>query len=176
MRPCNRAICASTFVAASLALSVPLPAGAVVASPSTAESRESGQSSYSGSIGDTAVDYGVEGYTEELDYPHISTSDGPRAVSVHGWWQKVSGPATSATVTVELEAKGPNDMFFHTVGKQTLKAVAPGGGRGNRATARVECKDKTPTRFRGKVDIDINHYVDPANKKYGKEVTLNCGV
>lgn len=37
---------------------------------------------------------------------------GPRAASVHGWWDQVSSPARTATSRVELWAKGPIERFF----------------------------------------------------------------
>lgn len=110
------------------------------------------------------------------DRPHISTSEGPRAVSVHGWWDRVSGPAELATVRIELWAKGPNDPGFRKVGEETKSSTPPGGGRGKRAAARAECKNNDLTTFRGDVDADIEGYPDVPGIVRGQEVSLPCGV
>ena len=65
-------------------------------------------------------------FKSRSDRPHISTSEGPRAASVHGWWDQVSGPARTATVRIELWAKGPHDQGFRKVGTGTKNSI-PGG-------------------------------------------------
>ncbi len=115
-------------------------------------------------------------FNSRTDRPHISTSEGPRAASVHGWWDQVSGPAKTATVRIELWAKGPHDQFFRKVGTETKNSIPSGGGRGNRATARAECKNNDNTVFRGDVDVDIDGHPDAPGIVRGEEVTLPCGV
>lgn len=115
-------------------------------------------------------------FSAQTDRPHFSTSGGPKAVSVHGWWNQISGPAKTATVRIELWAKGPHDQGFRKVGTGIQHSIPPGGGRGNRATARSICKNSDLTVFRGDVDVDINGYLDPPGTIRGTEVTLPCGV
>lgn len=115
-------------------------------------------------------------FESRSDWPHISSSRGARAASVHGWWNQISGPAGTATVRIELWAKGPRDRWFRKVGVGTKHAIPGGGGRGNRATARAVCKNHDRTIFRGDVDVDINNYPDPPGIRRGYEVPLPCGV
>lgn len=115
-------------------------------------------------------------FKSRSDRPHISASEGPRAVSVHGWWDQVSGSARTANVRIERWAKGPHDQGFRKVGTGTKNSVPGGGGRGNRATARAVCKNHEQTVFRGDVDVDINDYADVPGMVRGVEVMLPCGV
>lgn len=115
-------------------------------------------------------------FKSRTDQPHFSSSGGARAVSVHGWWEKVSGPAQTATVRIELWARPSNEPGFRKVNEQTLSGLQAGGGRGQRATARHVCKGDAKTIFRGDVDVDIEGHPDLPGVVRGREVTLPCGI
>lgn len=115
-------------------------------------------------------------FRSRSDRPHISRSEGPRAASVHGWWDQVSGPARTANLRIELWAKGPHDQGIRKVGTGTKNSISGGGGRGNRATARAVCKNHEQTVFRGDVDVDINDFADVPGMFRDVEVTLPRGV
>lgn len=115
-------------------------------------------------------------YRQVTDNPHLSSGD----VSVHGSWLAVSGCAgRTAYVTIELQAYGcdtgwpSSGCAWKTVGRGAGN-FKPGGGSGQRATARVTCRSSSSVGFRSRVDVDINGLNDPGGWTYSSEFTLPC--
>ncbi|MUN41087.1 hypothetical protein [Actinomadura litoris] len=102
------------------------------------------------------------------DNPHITRGE----VSVHGWWEKISGKATKAKVTVWLQAHKGAKWKTVATGKRTV-----GPGSSKRANAREKCKNRTTkVKFRTVVDVDIIGYTDGPEKWYSNGFTLKCKV
>jgi len=94
-------------------------------------------------------------------------------MSAHGWWVRVTGRATLARVTVQIQQHWGG---WVNVGQRGNKVVRSGGGSGNRATARTRChryKGKTYT-YRSVVDVDIIGYPDDPNKLRTRPANTNC--
>ncbi|WP_299521142.1 hypothetical protein [uncultured Serinicoccus sp.] len=103
------------------------------------------------------------------DYPHLSSGD----TSAHGWWVNQSTSATYADVHVTLQALTENG--WHTVDTGE-KRVLSGGGRGQRANARVDCVDSRLYKYRSIIDVDLVGVVDDYSKAYSYSPTnLPCG-
>lgn len=108
------------------------------------------------------------------DRVHVSSTP-PPAMSAHGWWRRISGPATTARVTVQIQQHWGG---WVSVGAPGVAVVRSGGGAGNRATARVRChryRGRTYT-YRSVVDVDIIGYNDSAEKLYTPAAETNCSV
>jgi len=85
------------------------------------------------------------------DYAHVSSGD----VSAHGWWYRNNCPNTKTTVYIGLQE-------FYSDGSWRTKAtgsayVYPGGGSGNRATARHICESVVPAGWRSYVIVYIGN-------------------
>jgi hypothetical protein len=108
------------------------------------------------------------------DAVHLSSTP-PPAMSAHGWWRRISGPATQARVTVQIQQHWGG---WVSVGSPGVATVRSGGGAGNRATARVGCHQyagRTYT-YRSIVDVDIIGYNDTPEKLYTPARETNCSV
>lgn len=176
------------FAAAAAVLA--LVAGAVVASPAAAsdgaDSDEAEVDEWSpggaASDGDEfSGDYNKSSwwcfFTGEADEPHRSGAD----VSVHGTWHEWgwSFCPEFARVTVWLQKEVCSTPYWCqwvNRGYSSSKVVREGGGRGNRATARVACDSNQLTKWRGVVDVDILGYNDDPALDYGPEAWVACNV
>ncbi len=108
------------------------------------------------------------------DRPHVSSTPPPE-MSAHGWWVRFSGPATRAKVTIQLQQRTGGG--YVNVGRRGVQIVGPGGGAGNRATARARChvyKGGLYT-YRSVIDVDIIGFNDTPEKTY-KTATTACSV
>jgi hypothetical protein len=114
---------------------------------------------------------GLEAFTTEGDYVHISSTP-PRAAQAHGWWTRGTTTATLAVVTVQLQVK--RNGVWSNVGTAAKSTVKPGGGAGNRTTARVECGTWSSYEWRSVVDVDLVGQVDTPDKKTTTARTLDC--
>lgn len=104
----------------------------------------------SASIGGTVPATACTPYVDG-DYAHVSSGD----VSVHGWWYQGNCPNTKTTVTIGLQE-------YYSDGSWRTKAtgsasVYPGGGSGNRATARHLCESVVPAGWRSYVIVTIGN-------------------
>lgn len=85
------------------------------------------------------------------DYAHVSSGE----VSVHGWWYRNNCANTKTTVTIGLQ-EYYSDGVWRT--KATGSAyVYPGGGSGNRATARRVCESVITAAWRSYVIVAIGN-------------------
>jgi hypothetical protein len=115
----------------------------------------------------------AEAFSTQGDYVHISSTP-PRAASGHGWWSKGTGNATYAVVTVQLQINRSGS--WSNVGLPGRATVGPGGGAGNRVTARMECSDTTTHEWRSIIDVDVVGYVDSPEKLQTPAQLLPCNV
>lgn len=83
------------------------------------------------------------------DWPHISSSSGPTAVSAHGWWRKAKNGdyrvGDTATIYNILYAKGFTGWW--KLAESPRRSLPQGGGSGNWTVARYECRDKNSMYF-----------------------------
>ncbi|MCC9707276.1 hypothetical protein E4N62_19535 [Streptomyces sp. MNU76] len=95
------------------------------------------------------------------------------AVNAHGWWKRISGPATKAKVTVDIQVKSGTGWRTLNTGTKT---VYSGGGSAKRASAAWKCTNLIQRNsFRSVVDVDLVGYPDDSNKKITATQTLYCG-
>jgi hypothetical protein len=85
------------------------------------------------------------------DNPHLSSGD----VSAHGWWYRGSCANQKTTVYIGLQE-------FYSDGSWRTKATSsayvwPGGGSGNRATARHVCESVVPAGWRSYVIVRLGN-------------------
>ena len=104
------------------------------------------------------------------DYAHRSSTG--FAASAHGWWTNVNCRTSSAKVTVWLQQ-------YYSDGVWRTKATgtgtwAPGGGAGNRTTARALCADSRSTGWRSVVDVDLVGLADDRGRLTTSAVNLAC--
>ncbi|WP_193611682.1 hypothetical protein [Nocardioides lijunqiniae] len=94
-------------------------------------------------------------YLSNGDYVHVTN----REASAHGWWQKISGSAKLAKVTVCLQK--PASGGWANV-KCNSGTVGPGsGGSGRRVNVRKACgPQQGPYLWRSSIDVDIVGEVD----------------
>lgn len=114
-------------------------------------------------------------YDTRVDNPHKSAGQ----VSVHGWWERVSvtGCPSRADVTTVLQAVVCDSWSERCWWSQVARdedRIRPGGGRGKRVTARVNCSSDALVGFRGVADVDLPGIWDPGNVAYSREVNLTC--
>lgn len=115
-------------------------------------------------------------YRQAIDNPHIS-STAPRATSVHGYWQRISGTCPStANVDTYLQAYWCDRFGCRWIVVASRSGdVRPGGGSGRRVTARRTCSSSSRTvGWRGFVDVDLNGVSDPPGYTYSPPVNLAC--
>jgi len=87
--------------------------------------------------------------TANGDYVHVSSGD----ASGHGWWLQGNCPYTKSSVTVQLN-EWYSDNSWHNKNSAT-GSVYPGGGAGNRVTARQTCVGTTLAGWRSVVTVWI---------------------
>lgn len=157
--------------AASAALAGLLALGAVV--PAHADDSDAAESAhtYSHETTRTAA-AGVGAFQTGGDNVHFSHTV-PGAVNAHGWWKRISGPATKAKVTVDIQVKSGTGWRTLNTGTKT---VYSGGGSAKRASAAWKCTNLIQRNsFRSVVDVDLVGYPDDSNKKITATQTLYCG-
>jgi hypothetical protein len=88
-------------------------------------------------------------YITNGDYVHITSGQ----ASGHGWWEKLSGTASTAKVTIWLEEYLNGAWHVEAVGTYT---GGPGPGSGKWANARYTCiQTVTKYPWRSRIDVDI---------------------
>lgn len=117
---------------------------------------------------------GTCNYETKGDYSHMSSTGW--AASAHGWWLEYGGCPSTAWVTVYLQAwycTNGSGCWWQTIatGRQQ---VVPGGGSGNRATARHDCSSSTWVTYRSIVDVDLVGVVDPPDQLVTQAQSLPC--
>ncbi|MDX3132147.1 hypothetical protein PV367_20645 [Streptomyces europaeiscabiei] len=156
---------------ASAAVAGLLAFGAVVPAQADDNSTPQPDNSYSHQSTHTAA-AGVGAFVTGGDNVHFSHTVAG-AVNAHGWWKRLSGPATKAKVTVDLQVK--SGAGWRTL-KTGTKTVYSGGGSGKRAPAAWKCTNLIQKNsFRSVVDVDLVGYPDDSNKKITDTQTLYCG-
>lgn len=113
-------------------------------------------------------------YETRGDYVHVTSGE----ASGHGWWVKLSGPATMAKVKIKLQTKKIRRFWFDTWPDATDwndNTVRSGGGSRKRANARRTCNGTTVTPWRSVVDVDIIGYPDPPDVHVTPARFLECG-
>lgn len=107
-------------------------------------------------------------YLTNGDYVHITAGD----ASGHGWWEKLSGTATTAKVTIWLEENLGGTWYVEATGTYT---GGPGPGSGKWANARYTCIPTTGTyQWRSRIDVDIIGEQDPPDQAITKAQGLHC--
>ena len=106
------------------------------------------------------------------DNPHRSSTG--VAVSGHGWWDRGSCSNSRADVL--------NCIYeFYTDGTYRQKdcsevvELSPGGGSGNRTTARRTCDTTTYTSWRNHVNVDVKGEIDSNEVPY-RQADVACRV
>lgn len=98
------------------------------------------------------------------DNPHYSSGD----VSGHGWWDKGSCSASTAHVYNCLYEFYTDNTWRQKACSAKLQ-LRPGGGSGNRTTARARCN---PTAglisWRNHVDVDVDGQIDTGEQPYNQ--------
>ncbi|MFF3402355.1 hypothetical protein ACFYW6_28030 [Streptomyces sp. NPDC002659] len=155
---------ASAVLAGLLAVGAAVPAEADDHSTPQDRSTYSQESARAGS--------GIGAFETKGDNVHFShTVRG--AINAHGWWKRLSGPATKAKVTIELQVKSGTGWRTLNTGSKT---VYSGGGSAKRASAAWKCTNLIQRHtFRSVIDVDLIGYPDQANKKITAAQTLYCG-
>jgi hypothetical protein len=82
------------------------------------------------------------------DYVHESSGD----ASGHGWWLQNNCPYTQASVYVDIWEYWISDSTWHDMGSG-YGFVYPGGGSGNRATARAHCNTSEYRNWKSEVFV-----------------------
>lgn len=122
------------------------------------------------------IEVGTCVYRQAIDDPHISTSTGPLAASVHGYWRKIAGTCPMANVDTTLEAWWCDWYGCRWIAVASASGdIYAGGGGGRRVTARRTCSSSSQTiGWRGFVDVDLIGRDDPAGYTYSPPVNLAC--
>lgn len=106
-------------------------------------------------------------YLTNGDYVHITAGQ----ASGHGWWEKVSGTASTAKVTIWLEENG-GTWYVEAQGTYT---GGPGPGSGKWANARYTCVPTATTyQWRSRIDVDIIGEADPPDQALTATQSLRC--
>ncbi|MET9801173.1 hypothetical protein [Streptomyces sp. NPDC006368] len=157
------------IAASSAALAGLLAIGAAVPAQADDHSAPRDQATYGQEYAAAA---GVGAFVTAGDRVHFShTVRG--SINAHGWWKRLSGPATTAKVTVWLQVKNGSGWTTLTKG---VKTVRSGGGSGKRTPAAWKCTNLIERHsFRSVIDVDLVGYPDQDNKKITDTVTLYCG-
>jgi hypothetical protein len=147
-----------------------LAAAAIFMVPSTATAATNDSSSDNG----VSSAYGPGAFITNGDNVHVSSTPPPTA-SGHGWWVKVSGPGTTAKVTVWLQSNWAGSGWVtRATGVKTVKS---GGGSANRATARWQCRNLVAkVQWRSVIDVDLIGVADSPERAVTATRTLYCGV
>lgn len=106
------------------------------------------------------------------DNPHRSAAG--VAVSGHGWWNK--GTCTKSLADVwNCLYKWYTDNSWRVKACAPLLRLAPGGGAGNRTTARINCHATTPTSCMNRVDVNVVDEADSGEQPYNT-AAVSCRV
>jgi hypothetical protein len=107
-------------------------------------------------------------YVTNGDYVHITLGD----ASGHGWWEKISGTATTAKVTIWLEEYLGGTWYVEATGTYT---GGPGPGSGKWANARYTCiPTSSKYLWRSRIDVDIIGEQDGPEQAITDPQSLNC--
>lgn len=107
-------------------------------------------------------------YLTNGDYVHITAGD----ASGHGWWEKLSGTASTAKVTIWLEENLGGTWYVEATGTYT---GGPGPGSGKWANARYTCIPTASNfQWRSRIDVDIIGEQDPPDQAITKTQDLKC--
>lgn len=107
------------------------------------------------------------------DNPHRSSTG--VAVSGHGWWDKGSCSKSRANVYNCLYEYYTDRTWRRKACSATV-VLAPGGGSGNRSTARKDCDSTALTSWRNHVDVDVIDESDTSEWPYNQGPAINCRV
>jgi hypothetical protein len=106
------------------------------------------------------------------DNPH--RSDTGVAVSGHGWWDKGDCSNNLARV-YNCIYEYYSDATWRRKDCSYTRELAPGGGRGNRTTARKACDNTLLTSWRNHVDVDVIDEWDSPEKPM-RQADVACRV
>lgn len=84
------------------------------------------------------------------DNVHTSSGD----ASSHGWWLQGTCNSAAAQVGIALWMKWTSDGQWHQMASK-IGTVAPGGGSGNRVTARATCKDGSTRTWHSTASVTL---------------------
>jgi hypothetical protein len=104
------------------------------------------------------------------DNPHRSGAD----VSGHGWWSKGTCSNNLADVYNCLY-EWYTDNSWRLKSCSSIVRVAPGGGSGNRSTARTFCHSSALTSWRNHVDVNVVDEWDTPEQPYN-QAAVTCRV
>jgi hypothetical protein len=104
------------------------------------------------------------------DNPHWSLGD----VSGHGWWTKGTCTKDRAEVWNCL-AEYYTDHTWRWKACSPLLVLRPGGGAGNRTTARRACESPLVTTWRNYVDVNVIDEADSGEQPFNV-ANVNCRV
>lgn len=124
---------------------------------------------------DTAGDCTYKTVSDDIHW-----SSGSTQLSVHGWWEVVSGSTGCPShAFVETMMQGVwcdfriGACWWKKVDKQE-KRVRPGGGSNRRSNARTTCLNNDEVSFRSVIDVDLEGMSDPPTKLRTRRVEFNC--
>jgi hypothetical protein len=106
------------------------------------------------------------------DFVHVSSTE-PQAASGHGWWTNGDCPTPLADVSVRLQLLKNGTWTDVAWGS---KVVPSGGGAGNRATARVNCRTIAWNQWRSVIDVDLLGMFDTTDVLITQTRGLFCGL
>ena len=115
-------------------------------------------------------------FRSRVDNPHISSTSSKRAIQAHGWWDLLTCQSGGwrANVKVGLMVNLGNQHWVDAGTKGQAIAILPGGGKGRRATAHVDCKANVRHQYKAWVDVDIINAVDPPTLYWSDPIILSC--
>lgn len=106
------------------------------------------------------------------DNPHRSSTG--VAVSAHGWWDKGTCKNGKADV-VNCIYEWYTDHTWRAKKCSSVVTLTPGGGSGNRTTARLNCSTTHATSWRNHVNVDVKWEVDTNEIPY-RQADVACRV
>ena len=113
-------------------------------------------------------------FASDGDYVHVSTYDGIRYASGHGYWWNLTCPSGyRADVTIWLEEK-LNGTWYFQGSAVTGKNRAPGSGSTQRVNNKVKCVNSSSHQWRSIILADIVGHADSAPLAYTVDRTLSC--
>ncbi len=104
------------------------------------------------------------------DSPHPSGGD----VSGHGFWRQGDCTGTQADVYPCLYEYYTDNTWRQKACSPTER-LYPGGGRGDRSTARAACESNVGTSWRNHVDVDVVDEIDTGENPY-RQADVPCRV
>jgi len=166
---------------AILALAICALVATVIAPMTAAQARDEVVSEYwpegtpstPGGAGAQVEELPAGSFAQTCDYPHFSTTayqQGKYEFAVKCYWTKLSGPATSAKLTVQLQYYNYNTNAWANMGAPTVKTVASNV----KVTDAATCSPGTKRTLRGIMDTDIVGYPDPGGWYPGPQITRTC--